>query len=115
MHNTTPQIIAEGTVIPNGDAAQVYFEKAYTQQIGFPLEPGNRFTSLLVPDQAIVLLPERADFSFPVDVTVRSADQYQLDIEMPDSIDTRDKHRAERRPADIERGNSLSDDRGERR
>ncbi|EMA45230.1 hypothetical protein [Halobiforma nitratireducens] len=81
MHTDTPEIELEGSVTANGDAAQVYFPKEFTQQLAFPLEPGGEFCAYLKPGEAIVLLPASASCDFPLEVTIRDPESYQLTID----------------------------------
>lgn len=75
------EIELEGSVTANGDAAQVYFPKEYTQQYAFPLEPGDQFRSFIAPGEAIVLVPASASCDYPLEVTIHDPESYRLTIE----------------------------------
>ncbi|PCR88698.1 hypothetical protein [Natrinema ejinorense] len=81
MHTDPLEIELEGSVTANGDAAQVYFPKQYTQQPLFPLDPGGEFQSLIIPGEAIVLLPASTSCDYPLEFTVRDPESYRLTIE----------------------------------
>lgn len=88
MPNNVPQLKMEGTVTPNGEAAQVYFTREYTLQPGFPLVPGRGFVSLLVPQRAVVVLPADEAYSLPLRLTVYPPEQYrvQVDSDTPEDL-----------------------------
>lgn len=92
MHTDSLEIELEGEVTANGDAAQVYFNKEYTQQPIFPLEPGTEFRAHIVPGRAIVLLPGTPDREYPLEVTLHNPDSYRLTIESDPEPDSESMH-----------------------
>lgn len=88
MPTDSLEIELEGPVTANGDAAQVYFPKEYTQQPIFPLEPGGEFQSIILPGEAIVLLPASTSCDYPLEFTIPGPESYRLTIEPTPDTDT---------------------------
>lgn len=76
-------LLADGPVIENGDASQVYFDKATTTHPAFPLDPAGEWWGYLLPDQVIVLFPgerdlEPGDDAWPVELTLHDPETYRF-------------------------------------
>lgn len=70
------KIVTERPLTENGNGAQVYLEPEFVQQFGFPLDPTEECTAVLIPNKAVVLLPTDSDL--PIDLTARSSEQYRV-------------------------------------
>lgn len=64
-------------VTPNGNGVNLYLPPEFVQHLGFPLEPGDETTAVIVPDEGVVLFPG-PDPDLPSEIDVRPADEYRV-------------------------------------
>lgn len=80
-------LLTERPLTQNGQGGQVYLPPEFVEQFAQPLELAESCTAVVVPHKAVVLIPG-SDPEFPVELTVRHPESYQLTTKTPDSDTT---------------------------
>lgn len=64
-------------VTPNGNGINLYLPPEFVDHLGFPLEPGDVTTAVIVPNQVVVLFPGPSP-DLPSEIDVRPTREYRI-------------------------------------